>query len=129
MSKISRGVTVGLSEQEQKLLDELERGLYASDASLAHKLGKPGARSPQRIIAGSALAVIGISLLVVAVVIQVAIFGVAGFLSMLAGLVVATSSNPGAPKARSAKASTAKTTDNAAPKKSFFDDRWDKRQG
>lgn len=120
---------MGLSEQEQKLLDELERGLYATDAGLAQKLGKPGARSPQRIIAGSALAVIGISLLVVAVVIQVAIFGVAGFLSMLAGLVVATSSNPGEPKAQSNKGNAAKPSGTAAPKKSFFDDRWDKRQG
>ena len=123
---------MGLSEQEQKLLDELERGLYATDAGLAHKLGKPGARSPQRIIAGSALAIIGISLLVVAVVIQVSLFGVAGFLSMLAGLVVATSSNPGdqkAQKSQKTQTSAAQASDSPAPKRGFFDDRWDKRQG
>lgn len=119
---------MGLSEQEQKLLDELERGLYASDANLAQKLGKPGARSPKRIIAGATIVVIGISLLVVAVILQVALFGVVGFLAMLAGLIVATSSNPtelkvAKPQAHSANSST------ATPKnKSFFEDRWDKRQ-
>lgn len=120
---------MGLSEQEQKLLDELERGLYASDSNLAHKLGKPGARSPKLIIAGAALAIIGISLLVVAVMIQVALFGVAGFLAMLAGLVVATSSNPLEQGSKSSKnQGTNKSAGNAAPKRSFFDDRWDKRQ-
>jgi hypothetical protein len=119
---------MGLSEREQQLLDELERGLYASDSNLAHKLGKPGARSPRRIIAGGALAVIGLSLLVVAVMLQFALFGVAGFLVMLAGLVLATSSNPSLENLSSQKPSTKP----AAPKpdrKSFFEDRWDKRQG
>lgn len=118
---------MGLSEREQQLLDELERGLYASDSSLAHKLGKPGARSPKRIIAGGALAVIGLSLLVVAVILQFALFGVAGFLVMLAGLILATSANPGIEKPsakKPAQQSTAKSD-----RKSFFEDRWDKRQG
>lgn len=119
---------MGLSEQEQKLLDELERGLYASDANLAHKLGKPGARSPQRIIAGAALVVIGLSLLVVAVILQIALFGVGGFLTMLAGLVVATSSNPGSTSNAKPKPGAAKPTGPAGAKKNFFEDRWDKRQ-
>ena len=120
---------MGLSDKEQQLLDELERGLYASDANLAHKLGKPGARSPKRIIAGGALAVIGLSLLVVAVILQFALFGVAGFLVMLAGLFLATSSNPSlqAPAAKSAAAG--KPAAPNADRKSFFEDRWDKRQG
>lgn len=126
---LQKGVAMGLSEREQKLLDELERGLYASDANLAHKLGKSGSKSPKLVIAGLSLAVIGLSLLVVAVTLQFALFGVAGFLTMLAGLIVATSSGKGtsvsgptAPKAGNPKASN-------APKKNFFDDRWDKRQG
>lgn len=117
---------MGLSEREQQLLDELERGLYASDSSLAHKLGKPGARSPKRIIAGAALAVIGLSLLVVAVILQFALFGVAGFLVMLAGLILATSSNhtdtpTGATKSKPQAEKPQRT--------GFFEDRWNKRQG
>lgn len=119
---------MGLSEREQQLLDELERGLYASDANLAHKLGKPGARSTKRIIAGGTLAVIGLSLLVVAVMLQFALFGVAGFLVMLAGLVLATSSNPSLEIPTSQKPTT-KPTGPKTDRKSFFEDRWDKRQG
>jgi hypothetical protein len=119
---------MGLSEREQQLLDELERGLYASDSTLAHKLGKPGARSPKRIIAGGTLAVIGLSLLVVAVMLQFALFGVAGFLVMLAGLILATSSNPSLENPTSQK-SAPKPASPKADRKSFFEDRWDKRQG
>jgi hypothetical protein len=117
---------MGLSEREQQLLDELERGLYASDSSLAHKLGKPGARSPKRIIAGGALAIIGLSLLVVAVILQFALFGVAGFLVMLAGLILATSSNPSLEKVGT---SQAKPQAAKEQRKNFFEDRWDRRQG
>ena len=117
---------MGLSEREQQLLDELERGLYASDSSLAHKLGKPGARSPRRIIAGAALALIGLSLLVVAVILQFALFGVAGFLVMLAGLILATSSNPTDTPAGATKA---KPQSDKSQRTSFFEDRWNKRQG
>lgn len=117
---------MALSEQEQKMLDELERGLYASDANLAHKLGKPGSFSPRRIVSGLAIAVIGISLLVVAVMIQLAIFGVVGFLVMLAGLALASGAKtPGTPK----PSTTSQTSKPKAPKGSFFEDRWDKRQG
>ena len=117
---------MGLSEREQQLVDELERGLYASDSSLAHKLGKPGAKSPKRIIAGGALAVIGLSLLVVAVILQFALFGVAGFLVMLAGLILATSSNPGIEQPGTQKA---KPQASKEQRKSFFEDRWDRRRG
>jgi tetrahydromethanopterin S-methyltransferase subunit G len=120
---------VGLSEQEQKLLDELERGLYASDSGLAQKLGKPGARSPQRIIAGAALVIIGLSLLVVAVILQVALFGVGAFLAMLTGLVLATSSNSQNPEnLGKSRPSAKKPNGPAASGKTFFEDRWDKRQ-
>jgi membrane-bound ClpP family serine protease len=70
--------------------------------------------------------VIGLSLLVVAVILQFALFGVAGFLVMLAGLVLATSSNAGLesqPK-QATKPQAAKSE-----RRSFFEDRWDKRQG
>ena len=120
---------MALNEREQRLLDELERGLYESDSDLAFKLGKPGAISPKRLIAGGALLVSGISLLVVAVVLQFALFGVASFLVMLAGLLVATS---GASSVKNPKpAATAQSRTARSPKtgKNFFEDRWDRRQG
>ncbi len=120
---------MGLSDKEQQLLDELERGLYATDSSLAHKLGKPGAQSPKRIIAGAALAVIGLSLLVVAVILQFALFGVAGFLVMLAGLFLATSANPSLQPKNVNSAAAGKPVSPRPDRKSFFEDRWDRRQG
>ena len=74
---------MALSEREQRLLDELERGLYASDANLAQKLNRPMGVSPRKIVAGLALAIIGLSLLIVAVTIQLVIFGAIGFIVML----------------------------------------------
>jgi len=117
---------MALNEREQRLLDELERGLYESDSDLAFKLGKPGAISLKRLIAGGALLVSGISLLVVAVVLQFALFGVASFLVMLAGLLVATS---GARTTETPKPAAKAKPNQSAPKgKSFFEDRWDRRQ-
>lgn len=118
---------MALNEREQRLLDELERGLYQSDSDLAFKLGKPGAISPKRLIAGGALLVSGVSLLVVAVILQFALFGVVSFLVMLAGLLVATS---GARTSQTPKIG-AKTQSARSPRggKNFFEDRWDRRQG
>ena len=120
---------MALSEREQKLLDELERGLYASDSALANKLAKPGSRSPKILIAGALLAVMGLSLLVVAVTLQFAIFGVAGFLTMLAGLILATSGKSIGSKPSPSKPGSAQKPAPTLPGKGFFDDRWDKRPG
>ena len=116
---------MGLSEREQQLLDELERGLLNGDkgiASKAERVGNPAAK----LIAGALVAVIGLGVLLTGVLIQFSLIGVVGFLIMLAGLVVATSniqlpdmsagfgpSSPNSPK----------------PGRNFFEDRWDKRQG
>lgn len=112
---------MALSEREQRVLDELERGLYASDANLASKLGNPGARTPAKLIAGLSIAVIGLSLIVFAVIIQVALFGVLAFLVMLTGLVVASSNLNPAPKP------AGKTGANRA-RRNLFEERWEKRR-
>ena len=116
---------MALSEREQRLLDELERGLYASDANLAQKLNRPLSVSPRKIVAGLALALIGLSLLIVAVTIQIVAFGVVGFLIMLAGLVLASSGQ----SRKSPLATTSKPTGTKRANKNSFQDRWDRRQG
>jgi hypothetical protein len=116
---------MGLSEREQQLLEELERGLLEGEkgmAAKAERVGNPAAK----LIAGALVAVIGLGVLITGVLVQFSIIGVVGFLIMLAGLVVATSniqlpdmsagfgpSNPSSPK----------------PGRNFFEDRWDRRQG
>lgn len=112
---------MGLSEHEQKLLAELERGLMEDDQQFAAKVQKVG-NPAGRMIAGVLLAIIGLGVLVTAVMLQFAPMGVAGFLVMLAGLVLATSNfrvpDLGTP-----------TKGPAGPNRNFFEDRWDRRQG
>lgn len=116
---------MALSEREQKLLEEMERGLYASDADFANRVAKRSAPSAKRLIGGTALAVIGLSILLFAVIIQFAIFGVVGFLVVLTGLVVASSNISQAPTP-GPKSSTAKPAKKPG---GSFEDRWDRRRG
>jgi ABC-type xylose transport system permease subunit len=112
---------MALSDREQRLLDELERGFYETDANFANKISNPSARTPAKLIAGLSIALIGISLIVFAVIIQVAFFGVAAFLVTLAGLLVASSNlNPQA---------SAPSAAPKAPRKNWFEERWERRQG
>ncbi|MEN9957461.1 MAG: hypothetical protein RIR46_1069 [Actinomycetota bacterium] len=124
---------MGLSEREQKVLEELERGLYAEDAKFATKVSAGPNNSAARIVAGALLTVVGLSILVFAVVSQLTVFGVVGFALMLAGVLVATSSSGGkakgdakpAAKPRVSPTGTANQRDQT--KGSFFEERWNKR--
>jgi hypothetical protein len=130
---------MALSEHEQRVLEELERGLYAEDAKFATKVASVG-NPARRLVAGALIAVVGLSVLVFAVIIQLMIIGLVAFALMLAGLIVATST---APKPRSSSKPTPAdssrppkpaTDASAKPPKpgkqnpgSFFEDRWNKR--
>lgn len=116
---------MGLSEREQKLLEELERGLLQGDGALKSKVERVG-NSAGRMIAGALLAVIGLGVLITSVLVQFAIIGVAGFLIMLAGLVMATS-NLQLPDISSSLPKGGSDFPN--PGRNFFQDRWDRRQG
>lgn len=116
---------MALSEREQKLLDELERGLYESDAQLANRMKRPSGTSAKKLVGGAVLAVMGLSLLIVAVVLQFAPMGAVGFLVMLAGLILA-SSGPGF---KAPSASQGQKPRKPATPKTSFEDRWDRRTG
>jgi hypothetical protein len=85
---------VPLSEHEQRLLDQIERQLYADDPKFAsavrsHDLRSHLARRAKRF---SALLVLGLGALVAGAILRNVIVGVAGFLVMLAaGLVIGRS--------------------------------------
>jgi hypothetical protein len=119
---------MGLSESEKRVLEELERNLYENDADFARKtkskidqVSLRGANSPAKVIAGALLAVIGISILVFAAITQLPPVGVAGFLVMLFGLLMASASaKTGAPSAGTTKKP-------AKQQGSFFEDRWNRR--
>ena len=117
---------MALSEREQRLLDELERGLYADadQPKLAREFRNPAAK----VVGGILLAAIGISILVFAVMIQLIVFGLIGFLLMLLGILVASAS----PAVKGSSSRSATRTAQAGRAKSswtsdFFENRWDKR--
>ena len=118
---------MALSEHEQRVLDELERGLYAEDAKFATKVAS-GGNPARKLVAGALIAVVGLSVLVFAVIIQLMFIGLVAFALMLAGLVVATSGNS-KPRPTATKQPGPKVKPNKSGGGSFFEDRWDKRSG
>jgi hypothetical protein len=89
-----------LSEHEQRLLEQIERALYAEDPKFASTVrgGKLRRPSRRRRIQGVALFVLGIVLLVVGVVftlwrpLGVPVVSVVGFIAMLIGAILAITS-------------------------------------
>ncbi len=76
-----------LSDHEQRLLEQMERQLYADDPKLASTLRGSGRalRSRQRVIIGALAIVVGLALLVAGVAAPFWPLGVVGFLVMLGG--------------------------------------------
>lgn len=88
-----------LSEHEQRLLDQIERELYAEDPKFASTVRGKRMRRParRRRIQGIALFVVGVALLVVGVVVpelrvaQIPVVSIVGFLVMFSGVLLAVS--------------------------------------
>ncbi|GAA1987513.1 DUF3040 domain-containing protein [Microbacterium pumilum] len=123
-----------LSEQEQRLLDEMERHLMRNDADVVSAPRDGRTLSYRNIVYGTVLVLLGLGGLIVGVAIgpQVAgiIVGVLGFLVMLGGVILAVT-----PTRAVAPLPTEPARPTAVPPRansSFMDrmnDRWDKRQG
>jgi hypothetical protein len=79
-----------LSEHEQRLLDQIERALYAEDPKFASTVGRARLRRPsrRRRVQGAALFVVGVALLVLGVVVQAFWFGGFPVVSLLGFLVM-----------------------------------------
>ena len=78
-----------LSEQEQRLLDEMERSLYHNDADDVTTVGgRRGHASGTAVLLGVLGLAAGVALLIVGVMIRVPIIGVVGFIAMFAGALV-----------------------------------------
>jgi uncharacterized membrane protein len=88
-----------LSEHEQRLLDQIERELYAEDPKFASAVRGTRLRRParRRRIQGIALFAVGVALLVLGVVVpfrvaEIPLVSVLGFLVMFLGVVLAVTS-------------------------------------
>ncbi len=78
-----------LSEQEQRLLEEMERSLYHSDADFVATVGSRRGRLNFRAAAiGALLALAGIAILITGVAIRQPLVGIVGFMTMFAGVLV-----------------------------------------
>jgi uncharacterized membrane protein YkgB len=79
-----------LSEQEQRLLDEMERSLYHNEADDVTTVGaRRGRASYTAVLLGVLAAIAGIALLIVGVVVRQPWVGVLGFIIMFGGVVFA----------------------------------------
>lgn len=120
-----------LSEQEQRLLEEMERNLYRNDADFVQAVGgRRGGVDYRRLVLGVLVALAGIGALIAGVALQIPIVGILGFAVMFVGVLLAiTPSKRGA-----AKASPVDPVDAGSgvrPRAGFMDrlnERWDRRQ-
>jgi len=123
-----------LSEQEQRLLEEMERSLYQNDsdfvARVTRRQGRPTYTS---ITLGVLGALAGVAIVIVGLVVKMPLLGILGFVVMLAGVLFALRPGMRAPKAKAPRAGKPSAGGNARPSQgggSFMDrmnDRWDKR--
>ena len=117
-----------LSEQEQRLLEEMERGLYQNDADFVATVGqRRGKPNYTVVVVGALLAVLGIATLLVGVVIHQPLVGVLGFIIMFGGVLLAIAP----PRRLESPAPDRKPGSPKAKSPGFMDglgNRWDKRQ-
>ena len=117
-----------LSEQEQRLLDEMERHLMRNDADVVSAPTDGRSLSYRNIVYGTILVLAGLGALIVGVSTQLIVVGVIGFVVMLGGVILAVTPTRGVPRAA---AETAPRAQKQRSNSSFMDrmnDRWDRRQ-
>jgi len=117
-----------LSEQEQRLLDEMERHLMRNDADVVSAPTDGRTLSYRNIVYGTVLVLVGLGALIVGVSTQLIVVGVIGFVVMLGGVILAVTPTRGIPRGPVQATSAAP---KARSNSSFMDrmnDRWDRRR-
>src|SRR5215216_5947214 len=117
-----------LSEQEQRLLDEMERNLYQNDADFVATVGAGRGRVNYRgIVLGAILVLVGVVVLLAGVGARNSVVGVLGFAVMFAGVFVAVTPSRRTSSSRKRAGAPAEKPRSG----SFMDnlnDRWERRQ-
>ncbi|OII11901.1 DUF3040 domain-containing protein [Curtobacterium sp. MCBA15_008] len=127
-----------LSEQEQRLLEEMERSLYQNDSDfVARVTRRQGRPSYTSITLGVLGALAGVAIVIVGLVLRQPLIGILGFVVMLAGVLFALRPGMRAPKAKTPRSGGPASGGASRPSSgggagggSFMDrmnDRWDKR--
>jgi len=124
-----------LSEQEQRLLEEMERSLYHNDADfVATVSGRRSRPNYTMVVVGVLVIVLGIAALAAGVITKLAIIGVLGFAVMIVGALLVFSPRGGSAESASAAGAApgARRPSAKRSSSSFMDrvnERWEKRQG
>ena len=122
---------MGLSEHEQRLLDEMERNLYKHEADIVNTSAGPRTVDYTKVAVGLLGVVVGLVLIVVGVSIKIAIIGVAGFaVAVLGALWALSASRPVTGDEAAAKGGSAKGPATAKQGPSLMDrlsQEWDDR--
>ncbi|MEP6480508.1 MAG: DUF3040 domain-containing protein [Rhodoglobus sp.] len=121
-----------LSEQEQRLLEEMERNLYQNDADFVATVNpRRGKTNYTVLVLGVLIGLLGIVTLVTGVVVHQPLVGVLGFAIMFVGVLIVVAPPRRAERSASAAGSASSAKRKATESGSFMDslnDRWDKRQ-
>lgn len=122
-----------LSEQEQRLLEEMERSLYHNDVDFVSTVGVTRLRPNYRsVVLGVLIAVGGIGALIAGVALQQLWLGVLGFIVMFAGVLIAITPGRGVRgSAGGAGRPDSSPRQRTKSNQGFMDrlnDRWDRRQ-
>lgn len=113
---------MALSDEERRVLDEMERQLRASTSDVVD-IGTPRRINATTVTIGVLVIVAGIGVLLGGIVAQFPVIGIAGFGTMVAGVLIATSRRGSSPSP------SPRPTAPRSPRKSSFEDRWDRRMG
>src|SRR4051812_34269035 len=125
--------SVPLSEHEQRMLEQMERALYAEDPKFASALEGSGLRTYTRRRVYQAVVgfLVGIALLMAGMVAQLIWVSVVGFLVMLGCAVLAVTGWRKAPKPGEQPAGAPQARRQGRPKRSMMDrieQRWQRRR-
>ena len=131
-----------LSDNEQRLLEQMERALYAEDPKFASAMRGAARRrgAAQRLVLGGIGVVLGLVLLIVGVAggaqnTNTILLGVLGFVLMLAGTAYAVSAHrrPGPTGVVTGGGTVRRPAGKARRSKTSFlqrlEERWDRRRG
>ena len=122
-----------LSEHEQRLLEQMERALYAEDPKLASTLTRGhhsvGVSSRRGVAIGFLLLIVGLAAAIGGVAINQILLGLVGFVIVVTGLVMFVRGLR-APSAdvSSAPAAAAQTPQGTSGFMGRMEDRWNRRQ-
>jgi hypothetical protein len=123
-----------LSEQEQRLLEEMERSLYHNDVDFVSTVGVTRLRPNYRsVVLGVLIAVGGIGALIAGVALQQLWLGVLGFIVMFAGVLIAITPGRGVRGSaggagRPGPGPRQRTNKSNQGFMDRLNDRWDRRQ-